>query len=373
MPEPAGALGGGGESGKEVIFSYDKLASMMHGDNIVIVGAEETGAEVGTQAIIRAIQGANKEALDLDTLCKNEPVNYTMGGDDAIDLTLGAEYRIMTYNVLRELGRDGVGGVNGGRYNNAINVIKYYNPDVVGFQEYCPAYTENLTPMLVENGYTVLGDDMPDVQADSLETAKNDFAAKHNYTPLAFKTDKFTLLASGWQRLYAMDSVQVGSYGWPGYTVTWAVLENKETGEVFGVTATHNVASGNEEEDVANRVEGINNIIKIVRETIIANYECPVFCVGDYNTNEANADYKVYLEVQDPAFVDARYVAKRGYGSAATTHTLGALLTSGDSTDTIDHMFVSGDVTVLRHRLATITDAANGGDHYPAFIDVIIG
>lgn len=67
---------------------------------------------------------------------------------------------------------------------HALNSILFYSPDVVGFQEYCTQYTANLTPMLKNAGYTVLGNDLDffDSVTDNADTAYDE---TQNMTPIA--------------------------------------------------------------------------------------------------------------------------------------------------------------------------------------------
>jgi mRNA deadenylase 3'-5' endonuclease subunit Ccr4 len=64
----------------------------------------------------------------------------------------------MTYNVLRyDTSLNTTANPNkstNDRYDEAYNTVLFYNPDVVGFQEYCVNYHANMRPELEKNGYT---------------------------------------------------------------------------------------------------------------------------------------------------------------------------------------------------------------------------
>ncbi len=329
-----------------------------NGGNIFVVGNDEMGAGLGAQVISQAIQTANG-SVDLTSLLTNGAVSYTLG-QDHLALDADAEYRIMTYNIAR------VETAGEGRYENTLNTIGYYNPDVIGFQEFCENYTADFAPMLQAQGYSFVAGEVVIREGYADGAARYDM--NNNYTPIAYKTDKFTVLDSGWDRLIPAN---YNSYGWPGYTVTWAVLRDKATGEVFAVSSLHDLTS-NDEAGQAAKKAGLQLVINIVREQIVAQYDCPVFCIGDFNSNEVKEEYQ-YLASQ-PDFNDARYIAERSY-AIGNTHAdeLGVLEIKGSTNSCIDHIFAVGQARVLRHRYGHTTISAAASDHKPVFVDVAIG
>ncbi len=331
-----------------------QYAICRNGNSIFVIAHDEMGAELGAQSITDAMQGTN--SVELNDLC-TQAVTYTYGQN--LKLESEAEYRIMTYNIERtELGGDG-------RQEYALNCIQFYNPDVVGFQEYCTDYTAKLTPKLKENGYSMVAEEV--VTTEGQAPGADRYSMTNNYTPIAYKTERFDLLDSGWERIVPAN---YNNYGWTGYSITWAVLKDKATGDIFAVTSHHNLASSNEDA-VDTRTQALVKVVNLVRNTIIANYNCPVFCVGDYNTKETNGDYRAMLS--QPEFSDARYVAELGYSVGNSHGSKGKVICSGSTEETIDHILVVGDTRVLRHRFGHSTTAVLASDHKPVFVDVIIG
>ncbi len=231
------------KNGSEYLPSGVSVGNMQYalcrnGKDIVIIANDAMGAEMGAQAIIRAMRGANGSILELNTLCKNSAVTYTYGQN--LDLEKEGEYRIMTYNVERVDAT--LDNNTSDRYDEAYNSVLFYNPDVVGFQEFCVNYQNNCRPYLEAKGYTFVSP-KPEFYNSSDTSCATRYSMDNNYTPIAYKTVKFDLLESGAKRIIPSktsgNSIQ-GSYGWPGYTITWAVLKDKTSGDVFAVTALHN-------------------------------------------------------------------------------------------------------------------------------------
>ena len=334
------------------------------GNNIVIVANDAMGAEMGTQAIISAMRQTGKGTLELSTLCKDSAVTYTYGSN--LNLEKDAEYRIMTYNIERvELN-------SADRSDLHLANILFYNPDVVGFQEFCTDLKATLGAKLTLNGYNLV-QPTPE-KYDSVDTScASRYSFTNNYAPIAYKASKFTLLESGAKRIIPSrtsgNSIQ-GSYGWPGYTCTWAVLKDNVTGEVFAVTSLHN-KTGGAAADAEKKIVSLG-LVKGIVDKIVNTHNCPVFMVGDYNSNEGMADYKSFVNKTNKIY-DSRYVAERGYSIGHSHDSSGKVACSGTTQNAIDHIFVTGNARVLRHRYAHSISVAQAADHKPVFIDVIVG
>ena len=109
-------------------------------------------------------------------------------------------------------------------------------------------------------------------------------------------------------------------------------------------------------------------MVKTIVDNIVTNYSCPVIIVGDYNSKQSMADYKSFVTEKNGIY-DSRYVAERGY-AAGNSHS--STPTCPDSA-AIDHIFVTGNLRVLRHRHGHAVSVAEASDHKPVFIDVVIG
>ncbi|MBE6550140.1 MAG: hypothetical protein E7670_06920 [Ruminococcaceae bacterium] len=358
-----------GGSYSSVSVSADKqFAITKRNNNIVIVSTDSMGAEMGTQKIIEAMIGANGGTLDLSALVKASVYTYTYGNN--LNLEYGSEYRIMSYNLERiELNADTTDSNGVSRTTKLMNNMLFYNPDVVGFQEFCEDLKGKLRTKFTNNGYTIV-EPTPEKYDNTDTSCATRYSMYNNYTPIAYKTAKFDLLASGAKRIIPCktsgNSIQ-GSYGWPGYTCTWAVLRDKTTGDVFAVTALHNKTGGTAD-DQTKKIVSLGMVKNIV-DDITNEYSCPVFMVGDYNSSESYADILSFANETNNIY-HSRYIAERGYASCGSHHEGETPTVSGS---VIDHIFVTGSARVLRHRYGMDVKVFQASDHKPTFIDVVVG
>lgn len=323
-----------------VTLNANQYVVMKSGTDILVIGKDEIAAEQGVQTIMRGLNNAADEVV-LDTLCNNDVRTYDVRNDH-LDLSDGADYRIMTFNIERyELNMVK-------RYTEALNSVLYYSPDVVGFQEYCANYTANLTPMLEANGYTVIGQD---VSADN-----------QNFTPLAYKTERFEAVASGWLKLQN----EIQQYN--GHNVTWAILKDRTTNEIFCVTNTHYFHVNDRTVANPERVKNSEELLVKVNE-LIAQYQCPVISIGDFNSYETD---DAYVKLQNSGVLsDARYISEKEYAAIGATHTWGLLVSNQPTTvGFIDHIFVTDEVHVFRHKIGLSQLTADASDHFPVFVDI---
>lgn len=288
------------------------------------------------------------------------------------------DFRIMTFNVLRANQRTTL------NYDAALKSVLDYDADVVGFQEYCAAFTANLTKKLNDNGYTVIG--------NPYDTQRNDYSgntlyADQNMTPLAYKTNKFICLDSGAGCVSGTYNGVTNTY--PGHWITWAVLQSKVTGEVFAVANTHGFHKSNTAAMIEGQctyhvpamIQTIYNLMNNVKakEAKGSDFVCPVLFVGDYNmvpTSEPYLklfrDYNTQYAATYGVLADARFVALQGYASGRAYHTLGiADRTYGDDT-MFDHIVVTESVGVIDHKICVTETTTKASDHYPVYVDIVL-
>jgi endonuclease/exonuclease/phosphatase family metal-dependent hydrolase len=210
----------------------------------------------------------------------------------------------------------------------------------------------------------------------------------NNYTPIAFKTAKFDLVASGAQRIIPCrpheevtneetqettviyeNTVQT-KYGWPGYTITWAVLKDKTTGDTFAVTSLHNSTSS-DTEGIEAKAKCFKEIVMPLVEKIAADNKCPVFMTGDYNSPVTTADIADTLLGGERKIVNSMDKAVRGHAEGSS-HGPKGVLTVNTKGKAIDHIFMTGEATVVRHRYGLSQVTSDASDHRPVMIDVVI-
>ncbi len=351
----------------------DQYIIKQEGKTVFVLADTAIAAEVATASLISYIKADTDGKVDLTGAFMTEAktVDYAT---DKFALEEGSQYRVMSFNVLRTNQNSVV------RFDYALDSILYYSPDVIGFQEYCAGYTTNLTPKLEQNGYTVIGNA---AGADISDTTGATLDPDQNMTPIAFKTAKFDLVASGNKRMentYDPEPEEGGvKKAYPGHMITWAVLKDKTTNKTFIVTTTHFFHLSDVAAADPVRVENAKELVTLVNE-LIATYNCPVISVGDYNNNENSETYKHLINktanndypVASP-LVNARYIATKEYSAGSAMHEQGlATQENTDDAAAIDHMLVTENIDVQRHRIAINQLTADASDHYPVFIDFSI-
>lgn len=344
----------------------NQYAILANNGGIIIAAQDSTGADMGVQTLINACKTTTDGKVDFATCCANTAKTVTFG-TDKLAMMDGAEYRIMSFNVWRYQFESSVSGIKDpSRLENAKNTVLYYDPDVLGLQEYCTEWTANFTPWLQNNGYTVIGNEKVSEQDDTTTF----YTESQNYAPLAFKTEKFELIASGWQRLggtYNLSAEYANYY--PGHNITWAVLKDKTTGDQMIVTSTHFYQhNGDPGADTVRDgcATELVNLVKSLKE----QYKCAVISVGDYNTTEKKNTYSI---IQNSGVVtDARYVATKEYAVSGGYHNWGECIVPAGTAQAIDHAFVSSEVGVIRHKLGLSQMTADAADHFPLFIDITV-
>ena len=344
-PQIVIASSGSGAGGNSLVPNNKTVGADQYGlffknGDIFAIGGSAIAAEYASQQIARALADASGK-IDFKDLCSDSVKNFSTK-TNKLALTDGADYRFVSHNVERfELNKDT------SRINNFVETIRYYNADVIGFQEYCATFTSLLTPKLASEGYTVIGNDVS--------------GGKQNYAPLAYKTSRFTCVEKGW-------FVLSGETNYPGHNVTWAVLKDKKTGEIFATSTTHFYHKS--DRSVANPVRAINaqEIVDLTKR-IDKKYGCEVINMGDYNTYSFDAAYSVF--VNSGIVTDCRYDAIRGYSPERTSHYSGVSSPrAGSEALGIDTFMQTSGVTVLRHRMPTNKTTSGAADHFPICIDI---
>ncbi len=321
-----------------------KYAILGRYGNIFIIGGNALAAEYAVQTVIDAAK-ATTSVVDLTTLCSNTVKTF----DESVNhlpLADGASFRAMTCNVLRyELYQDLT------RITNFVNTFKYYQPDVIGFQEYCATFTANLTPKLQSLGYTVLGNEM-------ITTGTQ------NFTPLAYKTARFNCIAKGWFKLS-------GESAYPGHNVTWAVLQDKTTGEKFAISTTHFFHLSDRTKADPIRAINAQEIVDLTTR-LTSQYDCAVVNMGDYNTYSTDVGYPVFS--QTGVLRDCRFITERDLFLLRTSHpTTTSSPASGSMTKALDIFHVNDLVRIARFKVPMNSTTSIMCDHFPSFIDFTAG
>ena len=203
-----------------------------------------------------------------------------------------------------------------GREQKVIEYLINYGADIYGLQEVSTLGVSNRTADwfdvlgtndnkvgLTANGYTcVTGRNLywGEEYSEGLRTKHE----KTMYNPIYFKTDKFNLIEWGSKWLTStpdLPSQIDGMTTWKG--LTYAVLEEKETGTRFIYVNVHYVikaeiksdgsdreyvydTDGNRTEIWAQELETV--YLRAILDDLQDKYDLPMFISGDFNNNDGN-------------------------------------------------------------------------------------
>ncbi len=260
-------------------------------------------------------------------------------------------YEAMTYNIRLDVASDGDNAWPH-RQSALTALVAYRAPDFVGMQE------------VLQHQKQAVEADLPAYQF--VGVARDDGKEKGEYSMLGFRRDRFTLVGSG--TFWLSPTPALPSKGWDAALpriATWARLHDRHAKRTLLVVNTHFDHIG----EVARQESA-----RLIRHWIDGQRKPNESAVlmGDFNSPATSNPYAAIVEPGKGALRDSRTISRTPHYGPLGTFT-GFKIAQMDPSP-IDHIFVSDDVTVLRH--ATLTDQ-NGGklpsDHYPVVADLCIG
>lgn len=262
--------------------------------------------------------------------------------------TKPAGVRAMTFNIRLDLASDGPNAWSY-RQDLVVQTIAYLAPDVLGMQEVLLNQKRDLEAGLP--GYTFAG------------VARDDGATKGEFSPLAWKTVRWTALESG--TFWLSPTPDVPGKGWDAAyprIATWALLQDRRTGERVRVLNTHFDHVGEEaRRESAAQIAAWAQRHRALGEAIIV--------MGDFNAASSSAPMQILANRTRSGLADTRGIAQAP--PFGPTGTFTGFEITNNSAEPIDHILVSDQFTVSGH--ATITQQWGGrlpSDHYPVVADL---
>ena len=212
-----------------------------------------------------------------------------------------------------------------------------YDADVLGFQEYTPAWEEHIARIYGEK-YEIF----------------NKYRAESNHEggPILWKRDRFDCLGRGW--FWLSDTPEIESRGWDAlyncYRIClYATLRDKESGACFTVMNTH---------------FGFGDAGQVASAALIHAYAkkispYPTFVFGDFNMTPESAGYAAMTA----RFTDANAVTARDFRD--TFHDYDPSVVRDQH---IDYCFTDGAVTPVFHEMIDgDVDGKYPSDHFGMF------
>ena len=271
-------------------------------------------------------------------------------GAMARDRNAGA-VRVMSYNIRLDLASDGANAWLH-RKEMVAAVIRHEAPDLLGMQEVLQSQKRDLETTLPE--YRLVG------------VARDDGREKGEYSPLAFRRDRFELIDSG--TFWLSETPPMPGKGWDAAyprIATWAVLRGRRSRHPIRVINTHFDHVG---------IMAMRESAALLLRWLMhgASAKLPTILMGDLNSTPDDPGYRLLAATATSGLRDARLVSRSlPYGPPGTFN---AFKTDNDAPAPIDHIFVSGQFAVERY--SVITQHWGGrlpSDHYPVVVDLILG
>lgn len=245
--------------------------------------------------------------------------------------------RVMSFNLL--YGGEGERDMFT-RVDRVVNTVLSVMPDSFGVQEAHYAWIRKLVDRLPQYGYVGIG--------------RDDGLLLGEFSAVFYRKDTYTVADSG--TFWISETPQKPSVGWDASTkriCTWAVLQNKETGEQYAQYNAHLDHVGEQ-----SRLEGV----RLIRERA-GSQSIPVVLTGDFNMRHGTQPWQ---EMVQNTFVDAR--------EAAADTMDGATYHNFNKADIIlDYIFFAeSDWTANTFRI--LNDKMLGGyasDHFAIYADLV--
>ncbi len=220
-------------------------------------------------------------------------------------------------------------------------VVSKYDADLIGIQEYVPAWEEHIEKYFGKD-YDIFN--------------KYRASDKPESSPILWKKDKFDLVDTGY--FWMSDTPEIESRGWDERfdvprICEYVVLKHKETGKKFTFMNTHFGFGDKCQVDSA----------KLIYEYSQKISNNPTFVTGDFNMSPKALGYAEMTK----NFVDVNEATTK-----ETIYTYHGFKLS-EPHDRIDFCFVDKNITPITSK--TITDDINGklpSDHYGVFSEIEI-
>ncbi len=275
---------------------------------------------------------------------KSTEINFGEITIDSIPEKANEATRIMSFNL--RCVDDEEGSIHN-RSQIAVAVIDQYAPDSFGVQEATPKWINILDKKFSEK-YARVGEGRSPIEMFT------------EYSAVYYRKDKYNLIDSGtiWLSETPEKKYTKSFDSKHNRIATWAVLEDKETGEKFTHINTH-LDHVLESTRVEQSKVLLNKISELEKST-------KVICTGDFNTYETAEAYSVMTASMD----DTKLLAEKS-DTGITFHKYGTIEEHEDGA--IDFIFTTKGMKVDTYKIIRNTvEGMYPSDHYPIVADVVL-
>lgn len=262
----------------------------------------------------------------------------------------GAEFRVMTYNILAEYPSWGTYLTVEMRKEAFNKIIEVYSPDVIGIQEVSEQWAAAILEDLGD--YAFVYQNTPDGRFINMST-------------ILYKTSKFEVVDSGLQYYTISGPNKIR-------LVTWAIFNDKETNKKFAFFNTHwmffkpgdEIRKSHSEENAVI----INNVMAAHPDVKYA------FSTADFNTVLEHEFIKNFIKnanlVNSLDIAKAAGTLQNEVGGCRQPGLPRKDMVGGGS---IDNIFVTNNMQVTRHETILWNAAEHISDHSAKYADIILG
>jgi endonuclease/exonuclease/phosphatase family metal-dependent hydrolase len=251
--------------------------------------------------------------------------------------------RVMTYNIRYDNPQDGINAWPN-RKQKVADLIRKYDPDLIGLQEAMHHQILDLLHALPEYAFVGVG--------------RDDGKQKGEYSPILYKKSKFRILKQNTFWLSETPAVP-GSKSWDAAitrVATWACVKDLSTGKRFFAINTHFDHIGQEA-----RTNSAKLIAKNIAQLSDGN---PVVMTGDFNCTREEPPYQALMSNPEIKLIDT-----------ATPNALGTYCTfeTNVACKPIDYVFHSSKMSSQNYRVITDNDGKYyPSDHLPVVVEVTL-
>lgn len=257
------------------------------------------------------------------------------------------EIDFMTYNIRFDNPDDGENRWDK-RKENLVQLIRRYDPDIIGTQEGLLHQVKFMDSALIDH--------------DCIGQGRDDGKNKGEFCALYYKKSALNLLMQG--VFWLSETPEIPSRGWDAAyprLCTYGLFEHRKTRQRFWIFNTHLDHMGT----IAREKSAA---LIVARITALNREQWPVVLMGDFNLEPGSAALNPVIE----RFNDSRSACPGEIAGPAGT--FNAFRFDLPVVERIDYIFISkGKSEVLKYTV--ISDSDEGlypSDHFPVFVTVKI-
>lgn len=259
-------------------------------------------------------------------------------------ISVAQTHNFATFNI-RYANPNDVGNLWADRLPHVASLIQFHQIELVGVQE---ALNNQLIDLTKELGYSYIG------------VGRDDGTEKGEYAAILYDPKKLEMLDQG--TFWLSPTPEKPSKGWDAALnriCTWGKFKDT-SGKTFYVFNIHYDHIGQQAREESSK-------LVMAQVSLINKENAPAILMGDFNVKPDNAAYSTITS--NPEWQDARLISEiPSYGPAGS-------FTSFDwekmPDGIIDHVFVKGDIKVIRHGILTDNYGKKyPSDHFPVLVEV---